>query len=72
MLCRAVDSHNSYVWTSRIFIFCARKIQKSMQIDIDPLGTLPSFGGYLAWDESDGAAESYMCGTQSYSTQGVL
>ena len=37
MLCRAVDSHNSYVWTSRIFIFCARKIQKSMQIDIDPL-----------------------------------
>ena len=37
MLCRAVDSHNSYVWTSRIFIFCARKIQKSMQILADPL-----------------------------------
>ena len=40
MLCRAVDAmstqHNLYVWTSRIFIFCARKIQKSMQIDIDP------------------------------------
>ena len=33
MLCRAVGStqHNLYVWTSRIFIFCARKIKWYLQ-----------------------------------------
>ena len=54
--------HNLYAWTSRIFIFCARKIQKSMQIDIDPLLERCRHSADSAWDESDGAPLDRACG----------